>query len=213
MIPLLGLLPGLSSLGGALLRPLAVLGVAALLFGGGYCSGHHQAATAAAEEAHADELARIKAIDRATVEAQADATVTVAQLQVQLKAARSYAATIEKRLNHAHLAVACPAAGPDAPAPDAQGDAGGRDGPLTLGAVSLWNSALAGADVPAGACGADDPTSPACATDSGLDLQDAWRNHAANAASCAEDRARYQRLIEYLQRRQDGMKQQEGSTP
>ncbi len=69
---------------------------------------------------------------------------------------------------------------------------------LSLGAVWVWNSALTGADAPAGACGALDPTSEACAADSGISLVDAWRNHIANAKSCAADRLRHQRLIDYL---------------
>lgn len=69
---------------------------------------------------------------------------------------------------------------------------------LSLGAVWLWNSALAGADVPAGACGADAVTGEACAATSGLTTADAWDNQAVNAKSCAEDRLRYQRLIDYL---------------
>lgn len=69
---------------------------------------------------------------------------------------------------------------------------------LSLGAVSLWNSALAGVDVPAGACRLDDATEGACAAGAGLRLEDAWRNHALNAQLCAEDRARYERLIEFV---------------
>ncbi len=70
---------------------------------------------------------------------------------------------------------------------------------LSLGAVWVWNSALTGADVPAGACGADDTTGQACSADSGVGIEDAWQNHIANAKSCAIDRLRYQRLIDYIQ--------------
>lgn len=73
---------------------------------------------------------------------------------------------------------------------------------LSLGAVWMWNSALAGADVPAGACGADAQTVEACAAGSGLTTADAWDNHTANAKSCAADRLRLERLIDYLERRQ-----------
>jgi hypothetical protein len=69
---------------------------------------------------------------------------------------------------------------------------------LTLGAVWMWNSALAGADTPAGACGAADPTAPACAADSGLGFEAAWDNHAANAKTCAVDRLQLQRLIDFV---------------
>jgi hypothetical protein len=96
--------------------------------------------------------------------------------------------------------AADPAAPPGAALPDA--GAGGGDIRLSLGAVSLWNSALFGLDLPAGACRADDPASPACAADAGIGLADAWANHATNAATCAADRARYAALIGYLTQRQ-----------
>lgn len=72
---------------------------------------------------------------------------------------------------------------------------------LSLAAVWMWNSALAGADVPAGACGADAATEEACAAGAGLSIADAWDNHGVNARSCAADRLRYDRLIDYLQNR------------
>lgn len=78
-------------------------------------------------------------------------------------------------------------------------DVGGAgDVRLTAAAVWMWNSALSGADTPAGACGAADPTSAACAADTGLGLDAAWANHTANAKSCALDRLRHQQLIDYL---------------
>jgi hypothetical protein len=69
---------------------------------------------------------------------------------------------------------------------------------LSLGAVWVWNSALVGADSPAGACSAADPAAATCASDSGLGLADAWANHAINAHACATDRLRHQQLIDYL---------------
>jgi hypothetical protein len=75
---------------------------------------------------------------------------------------------------------------------------------LSLGAVWVWNSALAGADTPAGSCGAATAASQpgtACAPSSGLTADDAWANQADNAQSCAADRQRYQRLIDFLKRR------------
>lgn len=72
---------------------------------------------------------------------------------------------------------------------------------LSLGAVWMWNSALQGRDEPAGACGADAATAEACAAASGLTTADAWDNHQTNAQSCAADRLRYQRLIDYLKGR------------
>lgn len=73
---------------------------------------------------------------------------------------------------------------------------------LTLAAVSLWDSALAGRPVPAGACRADDLAAGACAAASGYALDDALDNHIANAAACREDRARHRALIEFLQARE-----------
>lgn len=69
---------------------------------------------------------------------------------------------------------------------------------LTRGAVWMWNAALAGADLPAGACSALDTSPEACAVDAGLGLEAAWDNHAVNAQSCALDRLRHQALIDYL---------------
>lgn len=69
---------------------------------------------------------------------------------------------------------------------------------LSLAAVWMWNSSLAGTDVPAHSCGSADTSEQACAADSGLSLADAWANHHANAKSCAVDRERHRALIEFL---------------
>jgi hypothetical protein len=90
--------------------------------------------------------------------------------------------------------------------PEAQGDGGpgavaddvGAAISLSAGAVWMWNSALAGTDMPAGACGAADPANPACAVDAGVSIAAAWANHTANAQSCAKDRLIHQRLIDYV---------------
>lgn len=73
---------------------------------------------------------------------------------------------------------------------------------LSRRAVWMWNSALAAADVPSGACGADDTSAEACAVTAGIGLEAAWDNHAANAKSCAEDRLQHQRLIDFLRARE-----------
>jgi hypothetical protein len=76
---------------------------------------------------------------------------------------------------------------------------------LTLAAVRMWNGSLTGADAAAGACGADGAAvdaDSACGQASGLTLDDAWDNHAANAKSCALDRARHQALIDFLKQRE-----------
>jgi len=79
------------------------------------------------------------------------------------------------------------------------GSAGGSFGlDLSLGAVWVWNSALAGTDTPAGACGAADTSPEACAAGSGISLEAAWANHVTNAKTCASDRLRHQRLIDYI---------------
>lgn len=100
-------------------------------------------------------------------------------------------------------APACATSAPGAPAqpPVAAAPA---DPALSQRAVWVWNSALAGRDVPAGACsaaaaaaGADAAAGP-CAEPAGVSLEQAWDNHAVNAASCAADRARYRQLIELL---------------
>jgi len=84
------------------------------------------------------------------------------------------------------------------PAPADAGDGGPV---LTLAAVRMWNGALTGTDQAAGACspaGAAEGADAACSEGSGLTLDDAWANHAANAQACATDRQRYQHLIDFL---------------
>ena len=94
-----------------------------------------------------------------------------------------------------------PAMAQPPPLPELAAGDGGDAGPgLTLAAVSLWNSALAGADVLAGACWPAGATEPACAVAAGTSIQQAWANQATNAASCAADRARYLSLIDHLRR-------------
>ena len=160
---------------------------------------------------------------------QADGQRLADELRERLAAGTEYRNTLEKRLSHAtvvsrsSLAIACRAARPaaagrvggpgigpgfaelatPAPADAAPDGVGGADAAglgLTHAAVGVWNSALAGRDMPSGACPVDDPTHPACAADSGLTPEDAWANHLTNAASCAADRARLDQLITYLQR-------------
>ena len=62
----------------------------------------------------------------------------------------------------------------------------------------MWNSALTGTDQPAGACGAANTATPACAAATSLTTADAWDNHTFNAQLCAEDRLAHQRLIDFL---------------
>jgi hypothetical protein len=98
------------------------------------------------------------------------------------------------RVDLAAGAVASPAEPQGAGAADVQR---GVD-VLSAGALWMWNSALAGTDQPAGACGAADTSEAACAPASAITLDDAWRNHETNARLCAEDRLNHQRLIDFI---------------
>ncbi|HEX7865983.1 MAG TPA: hypothetical protein VF555_13610 [Variovorax sp.] len=88
-----------------------------------------------------------------------------------------------------------------APPGDTQRDVVRGPHRLSLAAVWMWNSALAGTDIPAGACGFADTSGEACATDAGITVDDAWTNHDINARSCAADRLRHRALIEFLTER------------
>lgn len=214
---------GLQSLA---LRVLAVAGLALVLFLAGMWAGHSAATTQADARQAKTAAAQLKRYQAQVVEGEAAAGALREQLGLQGR----YTATLQERARHAApltvppAAVAAPQAcagaalltdsaavgGHSLPAHPPAGTANdpgaaAADDPgvgLTLAAVSLWNSALAQHDVPAGACRADALTSPACAAESGAELADAWRNHAANAASCAADRARHQGLIDFLAGRQ-----------
>jgi hypothetical protein len=109
----------------------------------------------------------------------------------------------------AAVAAAAPAsAAADGEVPGERLELPGGDDPvprLSLGAVWMWNSALAGQDVAAGACDAAataGEAEAACAQDSGLDIDDAWDNQQENARSCALDRQRFRNLSEFVKGRQ-----------
>lgn len=89
-----------------------------------------------------------------------------------------------------------PTADPAAPGDIQPSDGGDRR--LSLGAIWMWNSSLAGMDTPAHSCGLADTSSESCAPDSGLTVEDAWANQHLNAKSCAADRIRHRALIEFL---------------
>lgn len=72
---------------------------------------------------------------------------------------------------------------------------------LTAGAVWMWNSALAGRDVPSDTCGSADTSESACDVGTDITLDQAWANQRANAKACAEDRLRHQHLIDFLRGR------------
>jgi hypothetical protein len=187
---------------------LAGLCALALAFVAGLHTGTTRAeAAATAQQATAAAHAR-KTYDASLAAAYKQAT----QAQAEARAARDFATQLEQEKSHVRVplvsARACPgparaavgrvAAAPMGEAPTAE--PAGVDG-LTFHAVRLWNSALAGKHLPAGACGADDPESPACAAGAGITVDAAWSNHTENAARCAEDRARYDRLTDYLRSR------------
>lgn len=154
-----------------------------------------------------EDLQQQKVVARAYVDAIVRGQSDVNTLQTDLTTANTYAKTLKERLRHAQLLATPPlqpplAAGSQTPSGEVPGPS--RQAPVDVGpvlsayAVGVWNSALAGADVPAGACRAADPTNRACAAATLVTVDDAWDNHAENAASCRADRIRYQRLIDHL---------------
>lgn len=195
-------------------RLLVALAAAIALLGGGYWWGHTATENAwQVRQAKADQKVRAAMAKEAERADQAASHYLQEHLDQESRYAELHLVHEELR-RRAPLVVRvpvvvdasdCPAvAGSEqAPGPVA-GDAepGQR---LTLAAVRMWNGALAGADVPAGSCGAagaaagaDAADDEACADDAGLTLDDAWDNHALNARACAQDRQRYRALIDYL---------------
>ncbi|UDF33773.1 UNVERIFIED_ORG: hypothetical protein LHJ69_14245 [Shinella sp. XGS7] len=124
----------------------------------------------------------------------------------------AHQATVQQEITHARLVTlpsVCPAAkaalSPGLPAaPEALQQLGSEPAHadpgavVTLGGLRLWNSALAGRPVAAGACPADDPGAPACALGAGRSVQDLWANHALNASLCAQDRSQLDELTGLL---------------
>ena len=199
-------------------RLLIALASALALVSGGYWWGHTATDNAwAARQAKADKVARA-ALDKETARAdQAAANY----LQEHLDQEDRYAAlnaTYQDLRRRVPLVVPGPVVvvtrseppGPDTSGPDERGapaTAVGGGPVLTLAAVRMWNGALTGIDAATGACGPAGATegaeavaaeAAACAEGSGLTLDDAWLNHAANAKACAADRQRYQHLIDFL---------------
>ena len=192
----------------ALFSLLAVLALVA----GGYWWGAAatgnawQARQAQAQKAAAD------ALDQERERGDAAAARYLTQQLDQEDRHAALAALYQDLRRRAPLVVRAPVlACADAPAPPeptgvAQPGAAVPGERLTLAAVRMWNGALTGIDAPASACGAAgaaEGADAACAQSSGLTLDDAWANHAANARSCAADRQRYQALIDFLNRRQE----------
>lgn len=186
-------------------RILAALLLAIALIAGGYQWGAHatdnawQAKEAKRLQAEADAReSEIRRGDKASGAFQAE----LQQLQIDndqlTRAFNDY-----KRRNPILARRAAPAPAPGAAASPvgcgaAVAAAADPEPRISVGAVWMWNSALAGRDAPAGACGLADQSEGACAAESGVTLQDAWDNQALNARLCAEDRLRHQRLIDFL---------------
>lgn len=162
---------------------------------------------------------------RWTAKAQAQAVADAAAMQASFKEANQFAAkaltqqaqlntqfaTIKgvRRATQNQFTLAAPApVGTPAPTACPTMASAANTGPvLSLGAVWLWNAALSGQGADLGACRIDAATgqaSAACAASSGLTLEAAWDNHAANAEGCATDRLRHQQLIDFLNQRENG---------
>ena len=188
-------------------RLLIALASALALVGGGYWWGHTATDNAwQAQHAKALEAERAETAKETARADQAAANYLTEHLDQEDRYAALYAVYNVLRRRAPLVAVrpavahAVASAAP-ADAPGACADLLDRDPALTLAAVRMWNGALTGADQAAGACGpagATEGSDAACAQGSGLTLDDAWANHAANAQACAADRQRYQRLIEFL---------------
>jgi hypothetical protein len=114
--------------------------------------------------------------------------------------ARTFASALQREMRHEMPVLVEPAACGAAAAAESAGPA--RPAVLTERAVSVWDSALAGQHVPAGAGGPADAAAGAGAVAAAAvyTVDDAWDNHIENAALCRQDRARHRQLIEYLQR-------------
>lgn len=184
---------------------VSVLAIACVAFTVGASFGSERA-TARAQAERAQALAEAhRRYDAQLVDGQA----RVADLQTTLREQRGFYSRLSERLTRAQrsspplVARVAPAASSAAPAV-AAAPPRIEPGPvlLELGVshlgVSLWNSALLGADVASGACGPDGAPASACAALAGVSFEDAWANHATNAARCAEDRARHAALIGYV---------------
>lgn len=178
---------------------LMTLVVVAGLIGGGYWAGHSVATADAQEKAITTERAARKQYDEAVKkgqQAEADLIAERAASAARFNELQGAFNDVRKRIPLVARA-ACPAV------PVAVGVGQPPDDPgLSRSAVWMWNSALAGADQPAGACGSADTSEAACSAAAGITLGAAWDNQAVNARLCAEDRLNHQRLIDFLKGRQ-----------
>lgn len=200
---------------------LAAVASVGAVFGFGYVLGGQSAKATAQADKDKAQRAQRQAIDQAVAQARAEGDTATAALRDQLALASRFNATLDERRRHAKLTMPAPRCTAPAPTPatpstaqagqppQQDAEVAAADPELTLAAVSLWNSALAGGDVPAGACRAAGTDDAACAAGSGLRIKHAWDNQAANAASCLADRQRASALIALLCKRPG----QPGCTP
>lgn len=185
-----GLMTGGLSLWQGLSGPALWLALAAATFTSGVGLGHSWASDSADAKTLKVEREAAKRYSKAVDAGWADAD----RLRTELATQAGLNTTLKVRLKNVRI-IASPAAAVAC-------DQAAADVRLTVGAVSVWNNALAGRAVPAGACGADGGTDGACAAAAEATPDDAWENHAVNAAACREDRTRYRRLIEHLRKRE-----------
>lgn len=189
-------------------RALALLLMGLALVAGGYRTGVHATNnTWKARQADADRAASTKFIR--DVEKGIKAATDAAAEKNALKERHDDLDRRYKRLRKTvPLVVASPPAADECPAdieaPQERGPV--RAGPeLSVGALWMWNSALAGhADVPPHSCGtdgADGGADPACAAGAGVVLDEAWDNHAENAKRATRNKARGERLMNFLRQR------------
>lgn len=200
----------------SMLRPLLLLAIAV----GGLLATGYQWGAGREQAKHVAEQARAAKVAQERFDAEVlrgDAAVT--QLLADRAIQQADFATLEKAFNdllarprnlvvhrpvpadHAVGGADCRTDQPVGVAADPRYPDNGGEPVLAAGAVWMWNSALAGSDQPAGACGAADTSEAACAAATDLTVEDAWRNHAINARQCAEDRANHRALIDFITQR------------
>ncbi len=168
----------LLGLRGVVAHALTGLLCAAALWAWGYHIGgarsaaeHARAQAQAVAQAHQQYAERVALGERAAL-----------RLSERAIAAESAVARVKKEVVHVPVTVFKAVPG-QCPAPG--------DIEFSAGAVRLWNSALSGADMPAGACGAAGAPAGACAAGAGIGIAQAHAN-------AVENGARFQRCLAQL---------------